>query len=121
MRLRRALLARLELTDTLLTARLAEGLASSRTAGLAPSTRWISSSRRPRLSSISRSLSVVRSDVWPVSSIPADRITEVVDICRDLYFVHLLGTLAVPDMLESVAPIARSFHEVEKLAVDSWT
>ncbi|GEM11040.1 microtubule-associated protein [Rhodotorula toruloides] len=60
-------------------------------------------------------------DVWTVSSIPAERVTEVVDICRDLYFGHLLGTLAVPDMLESVAPIARSFHEVEKLAVDSWT
>ncbi|GAA6057644.1 hypothetical protein NBRC10513_007268 [Rhodotorula toruloides] len=60
-------------------------------------------------------------DAWTVASIPAERITEVVDICRDLYFGQLLGTLAVPDMLESVAPIARSFHEVEKLAVDSWT
>ncbi|EGU10947.1 putative Microtubule-associated protein [Rhodotorula toruloides ATCC 204091] len=62
-----------------------------------------------------------KGDVWTVASIPAERITEVVDICRDLYFGQLLGTLAVPDMLESVAPIARSFHEVEKLAVDSWT
>ncbi|BGP11446.1 hypothetical protein JCM10049v2_007353 [Rhodotorula toruloides] len=60
-------------------------------------------------------------DIWTVASIPAERITEVVDICRELYFGQLLGTLAVPDMLESVAPIARSFHEVEKLAVDSWT
>ncbi|KAL7342815.1 putative microtubule-associated protein [Rhodotorula toruloides] len=62
-----------------------------------------------------------KGDIWTVASIPAERITEVVDICRELYFGQLLGTLAVPDMLESVAPIARSFHEVEKLAVDSWT
>lgn len=42
-------------------------------------------------------------------------------MCRDLYYTNLLGTLAVPDMLESVSPIARSFAEIEKLCVDSWT
>jgi len=61
------------------------------------------------------------SDVWPLSSISAARKPELVALCKDLYYTQLMGTLGVPDMLESVCPIARSFSEVEKLCVDSWT
>ncbi|BGP51716.1 hypothetical protein JCM10450v2_007666 [Rhodotorula kratochvilovae] len=60
-------------------------------------------------------------DVWPISSIGAEQVPEIIDLCKDLYYTNLLGTLGVPDMLESVSPIARSFVEVEKLCVDSWT
>lgn len=34
--------------------------------------------------------------------------------------MYILAALAVPDMLESVVPIGRSFEEVEKLTVDTW-
>ncbi|GAA5929634.1 hypothetical protein JCM3775_006504 [Rhodotorula graminis] len=60
-------------------------------------------------------------DVWPISTIPNAKRPELIDLCKDLYYTNLLGTLGVPDMLESVCPIARSFTEVEKLCVDSWT
>ncbi|GAA5823192.1 hypothetical protein JCM3770_004308 [Rhodotorula araucariae] len=60
-------------------------------------------------------------DVWRISSISAAQLPEVVELCKELYYTNLLGTLGVPDMLESVSPIARSFAEVEKICVDSWT
>ncbi|GJN94397.1 hypothetical protein Rhopal_007477-T1 [Rhodotorula paludigena] len=62
-----------------------------------------------------------KGDIWPVSQLPTEQLPELVEMCRDLYYTNLLGTLAVPDMLESVSPIARSFAEIEKLCVDSWT
>ncbi|GAA5845230.1 hypothetical protein JCM9279_004811 [Rhodotorula babjevae] len=60
-------------------------------------------------------------DIWPLSTIANAQKPELVELCKDLYYTNLLGTLGVPDMLESVCPIARSFTEVEKLCVDSWT
>ncbi|GAA5904317.1 hypothetical protein JCM8208_006834 [Rhodotorula glutinis] len=60
-------------------------------------------------------------DVWPISTIANSQKNELIALCKDLYYTNLLGTLGVPDMLESVCPIARSFTEVEKLCVDSWT
>ncbi|GAA6017715.1 hypothetical protein JCM10207_000473 [Rhodosporidiobolus poonsookiae] len=60
-------------------------------------------------------------DIYTISSLSRNDILELVDHCRDLYYTTLLGTLAVPDMLESACPIARSYSEVEKLCVDSWT
>lgn len=33
---------------------------------------------------------------------------------------YTLGTLAVPDMIESESPLCRSFDEAEKLTVDAW-
>ncbi|GAA6039210.1 hypothetical protein JCM8097_000471 [Rhodosporidiobolus ruineniae] len=60
-------------------------------------------------------------DVYPISSLSSTDASELVEHCRDLYYNTLLGTLAVPDMIESVCPIARSYAEVEKICVDSWT
>ncbi|TKA53845.1 hypothetical protein B0A53_03635 [Rhodotorula sp. CCFEE 5036] len=59
-------------------------------------------------------------DVWAVESIqPTDR-QGVVERCRELFYTYCLGTMGVPDMLESVAPLCRSFEEAEKLCVDAW-
>ncbi|GAA5892777.1 hypothetical protein JCM6882_000577 [Rhodosporidiobolus microsporus] len=59
-------------------------------------------------------------DIFPVSSLSRTDQIEVVEHCRDLYYTTLLGTIAVPDMIESVCPLARSYHEAEKICVDSW-
>lgn len=44
----------------------------------------------------------------------------MVERCRELFYTYCLSTMGVPDMLESVAPLCRSFEEAEKLCVDSW-
>ncbi|GAA5863665.1 hypothetical protein JCM8547_003686 [Rhodosporidiobolus lusitaniae] len=60
-------------------------------------------------------------DVYTIASLKRNDVSELIEHCRDLYYTTLLGTLAVPDMIESACPIARNYHEVEKLCVDSWT
>ncbi|GAA6013706.1 hypothetical protein JCM11491_005065 [Sporobolomyces phaffii] len=60
-------------------------------------------------------------DVWPVSQLTEGERDKVSTICAELHASSILGTLAVPDMIESVSAIARSFDEVEKICVDCWT
>ncbi|GAA5820923.1 hypothetical protein JCM11251_001879 [Rhodosporidiobolus azoricus] len=59
-------------------------------------------------------------DVFPISRLSRQDQLDVVEHCRELYNTTLLGTIAVPDMIESVCPLARSYHEAEKICVDSW-
>ncbi|SCZ89968.1 BZ3500_MvSof-1268-A1-R1_Chr1-3g01696 [Microbotryum saponariae] len=66
------------------------------------------------------SLSEMSYDVWPITSLPPDQLPDLVAMCRELYMLHVLGTLAVPDMMESVAPLASTFEQVLLLATDSW-
>ncbi|KAK4047435.1 hypothetical protein OIO90_006180 [Microbotryomycetes sp. JL221] len=60
-------------------------------------------------------------DVWPITTIPRAQLPKLIDMCRELYTTTLYATLAVPDMMESQGALARSFEEVEKQAMDSWT
>ncbi|GAA5951511.1 hypothetical protein JCM3765_005957 [Sporobolomyces pararoseus] len=60
-------------------------------------------------------------DVWPISQLSEDERDKVSTICAELHASSILGTLAVPDMIESVSAIARSFEEVEKICYDCWT
>ncbi|SGY17923.1 BQ5605_C015g07929 [Microbotryum silenes-dioicae] len=66
------------------------------------------------------SLSEMSYDVWPITSLPPDQLPDLVAMCRELYMLHVLGTLAVPDMMESAAPLASTFEQVLLLATDSW-
>ncbi|GAA5985454.1 hypothetical protein JCM10908_006983 [Rhodotorula pacifica] len=59
-------------------------------------------------------------DVWPIDHLQPGERRDVSDMCRDLFYTWVLGTMAVPEMMESVAPLCRSFEEAEKLCVDSW-
>lgn len=61
------------------------------------------------------------SDVWPISQLTDNERDKVSTICAELHASSILGTLAVPDMIESVSAIARSFEEVEKICIDCWT
>ena len=61
------------------------------------------------------------SDVWPISQLSESERDRVSTICAELHASSILGTLAVPDMIESVSAIARSFEEVEKICIDCWT
>ncbi|GAA5906035.1 uncharacterized protein JCM6883_002530 [Sporobolomyces salmoneus] len=60
-------------------------------------------------------------DVWPISKLSEAERDKVSTICAEFHASSILGTLAVPDMIESVSAIARSFEEVEKICIDCWT
>lgn len=62
-----------------------------------------------------------RSDIWPIKDVPADELEELLTTCRDLFQATYLGILAIPDMLECNEPLARTYLEVQKLAVDSFS
>lgn len=60
------------------------------------------------------------SDVWPLESLTDEERDLLNTQCCNLQTMYILAALAVPDMLESIVPLARSFEEVEKLTVDTW-
>ncbi|GAA5926356.1 uncharacterized protein JCM15063_000254 [Sporobolomyces koalae] len=60
-------------------------------------------------------------DVWPIAQLSETERDRVSTICAELHNSAILATLAVPDMIESVSAIARSFEEVEKACIDCWT
>ncbi|ORY55963.1 hypothetical protein BCR35DRAFT_309939 [Leucosporidium creatinivorum] len=60
-------------------------------------------------------------DIWAVKDLPSEEVEEMFTACRELFQSTYLGILAIPDMLEAPEPLARTYQEVEKLAVDSFT
>ncbi|SCV68195.1 BQ2448_316 [Microbotryum intermedium] len=66
------------------------------------------------------SLSEMSYDVWPITSLPPEQLPDLIAMCREIYMLHVLGTLAVLDMMESVAPLASTFEQVLLLATDAW-
>ncbi|KAM0747865.1 hypothetical protein T439DRAFT_328535 [Meredithblackwellia eburnea MCA 4105] len=59
--------------------------------------------------------------VWPTADIPKGELDHLIKLCRELWISTILATLAIPETLEAIQPIARSFEEVYRLAVDSWS
>lgn len=45
----------------------------------------------------------------------------MVTLCRELFISSTIATLAIPDLYECPEPLARTFQEVEKFAVDGWS
>ncbi|BGP58265.1 hypothetical protein JCM8202v2_005926 [Rhodotorula sphaerocarpa] len=60
-------------------------------------------------------------DVWRIDDLRPEDATQLTAECRELFVTYTLGTLAVPDMIESESPLCRSFDEAEKLTVDAWS
>lgn len=61
-----------------------------------------------------------RSDTHSMSSISQD-LARLETTCFEFYRNSVLSALAVPDVLEGEDPIAISYDQIEKMAVDSWT
>lgn len=97
-----------------------ERRARSRTCASAPCTTCPSASRSRR-ASCPQANDDILSAVWPISELPAADVDTLVGLCRDLWTTTILATLATPETLESPLPIARTYEEVHKLAMDSWT
>ncbi|KAM0748144.1 hypothetical protein T439DRAFT_75196 [Meredithblackwellia eburnea MCA 4105] len=60
-------------------------------------------------------------DVWPVCELPKIQVEGLVGACRDLYTHNMYAGLATPEILEPVTALAKTFDEVQKLTMDSWT
>ncbi|KAL8283905.1 hypothetical protein RQP46_005337 [Phenoliferia psychrophenolica] len=59
-------------------------------------------------------------DIWPVCDLPSAELDDLVGVCRALYIHNMLAGLAVPEILEPVTALAKTYEEVQKLATDSW-
>ncbi|GAA5985971.1 hypothetical protein JCM5350_007826 [Sporobolomyces pararoseus] len=59
-------------------------------------------------------------DTHSMSSISQD-LARLETTCFEFYRNSVLSALAVPDVLEGEDPIAISYDQIEKMAVDSWT
>ncbi|GAA6063595.1 hypothetical protein JCM10212_000989 [Sporobolomyces blumeae] len=56
-----------------------------------------------------------------ISSIPPEELDEVSEACFKFFRTTLLAALATPDVLDAPWPIASSYDQVDRLAVDTWT
>ncbi|BGP19721.1 hypothetical protein JCM10213_005409 [Rhodosporidiobolus nylandii] len=59
-------------------------------------------------------------DVHPLSLLHASQLPAVLAVCKSFFFKTAFLTAAIPELCEGVSPIARSFEELEKVAVDLW-
>lgn len=60
------------------------------------------------------------SDIWAIKDLPLDELDDLIRLCRETYSTNITSGLAVPEMLEPVEGLAKTFAEVERMAIDSW-
>ncbi|GAA5860873.1 hypothetical protein JCM8547_003875 [Rhodosporidiobolus lusitaniae] len=59
-------------------------------------------------------------DVHSIPSIPPSQMPEILHVCKTFFFRTAFLTAAIPELIEGPSPIARSFEELENVAVDLW-
>lgn len=59
-------------------------------------------------------------DIWAIKDLPLDELDDLIRLCRETYSTNITSGLAVPEMLEPVEGLAKTFAEVERMAIDSW-
>ncbi|GAA5920283.1 hypothetical protein JCM6882_006535 [Rhodosporidiobolus microsporus] len=60
-------------------------------------------------------------DVHLIPSLPAVQLDSIIRTCRTFFFRTAFLTAAIPELIEGPSPIARSFDELENVAVDLWS
>lgn len=61
------------------------------------------------------------SDTHSIETIHRDDLQRIEESCFEFFRISILSALAVPDVLEAESPIAISYDQIHKLAVDTWS
>lgn len=61
------------------------------------------------------------SEVFRIADIPSDRIDEIEETCRTLFYEARMGAIARPEYLSRGDGLATSFAQVERGTFDAWS
>ncbi|SCZ94463.1 BZ3500_MvSof-1268-A1-R1_Chr12-2g03915 [Microbotryum saponariae] len=60
-------------------------------------------------------------EIWSTSQVPPEELDSMIAAMRDVTISAIMSMGAIPDILEAPTPLARTYDELQRYAVDTWS
>ncbi|SCV73151.1 BQ2448_7076 [Microbotryum intermedium] len=60
-------------------------------------------------------------EIWSTSEVPSEELDLIISAMREVTISAIMSMGAIPDILEAPTPLARTYDELQRYAVDTWS